>query len=122
MMYIDYEYYTNHCGKLPREDFNAYIHQACAYINRITYSRLIYGAEVTDSVKMAVGIAIDILKGQATAREKYMDVIGLKSESGDGYSVTYQDQKDFDKQCERQLNDAVSVYLPLSHPLRYAGV
>lgn len=122
MMYIEYEYYTNqYRGTLTIDIFNQFLRKACAYIDKVTYCRLKYGAEITDDIKMAVCAAIDILNEQEMARNKVKSTAGIKSESADGYSVSFRNYNDFDKQCEQQLYDAVSVYLSLSHPLRYRG-
>lgn len=87
-MYVDYDYYHNvwEGTLIPFKDFNQYAMKAQRLINYITQGR---AADHIDKVQDAVCAG-------AEASYEYRQSIsnipqGIKSESTDGYSVTYAD-------------------------------
>lgn len=109
-MYADFEYYKNDFyGSFiaDKELFNGLCVKAAAYIDKITYNRICKD-EVTADVKNAVCAVCEVF-AQDYGRG------GIKSESCDGYSVTYED----DKALYGKLRAAAMLYLPQN--LTYAG-
>lgn len=107
-MYADFEYYKNNFfGRVIENEplFNGLCAKAAAYIDKITYNRI---CEVTADVKNAVCAVCEVF-AQDYGRG------GIKSESCDGYSVTYEDDKVF----YGKLRAAAMLYLPQN--LTYAG-
>ncbi len=119
MLYVDYHYYTEvYHGKLEQSAFESGVTAACRYIDKITYQRLRNGAPVTDDVKMAVCAVLDVMSEQQTDTSP----TGITSENVDGYSVSYQSGIDQEAYYAARCKHAADLYLPLSDPLRYAGV
>lgn len=109
-MYADFEYYKNNFfGRVIADEmlFNSLCIKAVAYINRITYNR-ICSDDITDDIKNAVCAVCEVF-AEVDGRG------GIKSESNDGYSVTYED----DKALYGRLRVAAMLYLPQN--LMYAG-
>lgn len=122
MIYADYTYYIDTFGgnDLTLEEFSSVSREASAYIDRLTYNRLKQGWKVTDEVKDAVcSVAEIIYKQHQSEREIPLCISG---ESVDGHSVSYSAQGEQIKGKEQQRREAVDLYLPLSDPLRFAGV
>lgn len=122
MIYADYTYYIDIFGgnDLTLEEFSSVSREASAYIDRLTYNRLKHGWKVTDEVKdAACSVAEIIYKQQQSDKEI---PLCISSESVDGHSVSYSAQGEQKKVKEQQRREAVDLYLPLSDPLRFAGV
>lgn len=69
---------------------------------------------------MAVCAAADVVGRYGAAAVS--SAPGIASESVGGQSVTYRSNSEQASGKGVEINQAVSLYLPLSHPLRYAGV
>lgn len=121
-MYADYAYYTGtYCGTLIQEaQWPAASRTADAYLDLATFGRLQRGWPVDDDVRMAICAA-------AEAACRYQEaqaggVPGLAGFNNDGYSETYTGTTaDLASQQQAEMAAAVDLYLPRSHPLRYAG-
>lgn len=125
-MYADYAYYVaDYCGTLikTQDEWLSAVREATAIINRATYDRLRRGAEADDAVKMAECALADV----AARRQAYQTAIaarspGVTSFNTDGYSESYADAASMAAQYEDELAAALELYLPRTHPLRYAGL
>ena len=86
-MYADYAYYKDSFGgDLTAEEFNRYAHKAERFLNYVVMGKI---SDVTEPVKNAVCAAAEAV---AEIREGVSIIPqGMKSESSDGYSVTYKD-------------------------------
>lgn len=121
-MYATYQYYTDmYRGKLTSEkEWPKLCVEASAYIDMLTFGRLRCGAEITDSVKMAVCAVAETIQHRNT--ETAARAEGVKSESVGSQSVTYEDAATAATRFETEKRAAADLYLPRSDPLRYAGV
>ena len=121
-MYAEYVYYKSaYAGDLlDAEDWPAAIRAADAYIDLVTFGRLRGGWPVDDDVRMAACAA-------AEAASRYQKALaerkpGLSGFTNDGYSETYAGAAaDLAAGQRDEMAAAVDLYLPRSHPLRYAG-
>ena len=86
--YVDYEYYKSIGGEVSEKEFNKSIVWATALIDTVTFQRISRLDTIPDCVKNAVCSAID--KHALYLRTQDMAV---RSESNDGWSVTYSDTK-----------------------------
>lgn len=123
MIYADYAFYTaTYGGKQIKEtDWARFAREASAYIDQLTFARLKGRPErVTEEVQMAVCAAADVLERYEADASNIP--VGLKSASNDGYSETYAEEADVLKSRKAAIRDAANLYLPIAHPLRYAGV
>ena len=86
-MYADYAYYKDSFGgTLAAEEFNRYARKAERFLNYVIMGEI---SEVTEQVKNAVCAAAEAV---AEIREGVANIPqGIKSESTDGYNVTYKD-------------------------------
>lgn len=122
MIYADYDFYRNEYrgDVVEPAEWQRLAVIAGAHIDRITFARLRNGAEITDSVRMAVCAAADVLHRQQSERSQLP--VWIKSENTDGYSVSYEDAVAMAKREQKEVIDAIKLFLPSSDPLRYAGV
>lgn len=123
MIYADYEFYTATYGgdQIKEADWTKTAREASAYLDQLTFGRLQGHPErVTEEVKMAVCAAADVVGRYGAAAVS--SAPGIASESVGGQSVTYRSNSEQASGKGVEINQAVSLYLPLSHPLRYAGV
>lgn len=121
-MYAEYVYYKSaYAGDLlDEEDWPAAIRAADAYIDLVTFGRLRRGWPVDDAVRMAACAAAEVAARYQTAQAKRAP--GLEGFNNDGYSETYAGTvSDLAAQQQADMAAAVDLYLPRSHPLRYAG-
>lgn len=121
-MYAEYVYYKSaYAGDLlDEEDWPAAIRAADAYIDLVTFGRLRRGWPVDDAVRMAACAAAEVAARYQTAQAKRTP--GLEGFNNDGYSETYAGTvSDLAAQQQADMAAAVDLYLPRSHPLRYAG-
>ena len=123
MIYAEYEFYITTYGgnQIQEADWTKTAREASAFIDQLTFGRLKNHPErVTEEVQMAVCAAAEVVGRYQTALTQHAG--GIASESVGGQSVTYRSgtEQAFGKRAE--IQQAVSLYLPLSHPLRYAGV
>lgn len=122
-IYADYSYYkdTFQGNCITEAEWPACAREASAYIDCVTYGRLKGHPErVSDDVKMAVCGVAEVMKRYGAGSSGVRP--GLKSASNDGYSESYADASELQKNRKAELWEAAGFYLPLSHPLRYAGV
>lgn len=125
-MYTDYTYYTKEFGGtlIPEEMFDRSAKMAGRYIDMFTYGNITEdNVDTIDGLKdctcdMAESVYKILYTSESQSKEK-------KSESIDGYSVSYvTDQKDGEstrKALERNLYAIASLYLGRSG-LMFAGV
>lgn len=124
-MYATYEDYTGlYCGSaLSADDWPRLERKAAAYLEKITYGRLKHGPDPPPGeVRLAVCAVAEIAAKEEKAVETALSSAGVKSFSNDGYSETLSSPAEVQKQFEAEMWRAAGLYLPLSHPLRYAGV
>lgn len=121
-MYADYAYYTGtYCGTLIQDaQWPAASRAADAYLDLATFGRLRRGWPVDDDVRMAACAAAEAaFRYQAAQAERKP---GLSGFTNDGYSETYAGAAaDLAAGQKAEMAAAVDLYLPRSHPLRYAG-
>lgn len=121
-MYADYAYYTGtYCGTLIQEaQWPAASRAADAYLDLATFGRLRRGWPVDDDVRMAACAAAEAAcRYQAAQAERKP---GLSGFTNDGYSENYAGTAaDLTAQEQAEMGAAADLYLPRSHPLRYAG-
>ena len=123
MIYADYEFYTATYGgdQIKEADWARTAREASAYIDQLTFGRLQGHPErVTEEVQMAVCAAAEVAERYRAATTQ--SAAGIASESVGGQSVTYRNSTELEAGKQSEIWQAVSLYLPLSHPLRYAGV
>lgn len=123
MIYADYEFYTVTYGgrQIEEADWTRTAREASAYIDQLTFGRLQSHPErVTEEVQMAVCAAAEVAERYRAATTQ--SAAGIASESVGGQSVTYQSSTELEAGKRTEIGQAASLYLPLSHPLRYAGV
>lgn len=84
--YVDYRYYQNvYHGKIVKADeFQTAEIEAEAFVNAITFGRISKLDPVPDCVKLAICSVIEVLHQYIESHQSQ-----IKSESNDGYSVTY---------------------------------
>lgn len=113
-MYASYEFYTETFGgSLSQEDFRKYELRAEAYIRYLTYVNGDIFAKEDDRVKMAVCVATDVVayvvKSFSGGAQQGRT---LKSETTDGYSVTYADgTADMEIELRKNILEAIEIYL-----------
>lgn len=122
MAYADYSFYFNvyHGTEINSDDWNRYALIASLHIDRVTFGRLKHGAVITDDVRMAVCSVAETLQSQRL--EAAYRQPGIKTENIDGYSATYDSTSTMQKRWASDIVNAISLFIPPSDPLRYAGV
>lgn len=85
--YVDFSYYTESYGgkKLSKDDFGCAEKHAEVVLHQITFDRVKNLSEIPEEVKQAICAMAEV-----SYREK-KKTPGVKSETIDGYSVTYGD-------------------------------
>lgn len=109
MAYVDYSYYKYAFGGIAISSPEAFLNpelRAAAFVDKITFGRI---TEITDDIKNAVCAASEIFA-------RYAGREGISSENNDGYSVSYADAGQFEKELYR----AVAMFLPSK--LLYRGL
>lgn len=118
MVYADYEYYTEQYlgNKISEADFPKYARWASKMIDRLTFDRTskLAEEEIPDGVRDAVCSAAECNFDWVAEKSR-----GVKSESNDGYSVTYTDVEG-DAQAFNDILSNVRMYL-LPTGLLYRG-
>lgn len=86
--YVDYTYYkdTYHGSKITEAAFPNVELEAEAYVNAITFGRVLRMETVPSCVKNAICAAVDVMKEYEEGKQS-----AVKSESNDGYSISYGD-------------------------------
>ena len=118
-MYVDYCYYRNeYAGKMPEEFYTAAARQAESYIRYLTHLNGDIFSIDNDMVRDAVCAVADVYYEdmvQRASRAAEGRQGAVKSESNDGYSVTYvveqQDGQTADATLRRKAYDAAYLYL-----------
>lgn len=121
-MYADYAYYTGtYCGTLIQEaQWTAAARTADAYLDLVTFGRLQRGWPVDDAVRLAACAAAEAAARYQKAQAKRTP--GLAGFNNDGYIENYAGTAaDLTAQEQAEMGAAADLYLPRSHPLRYAG-
>lgn len=121
-IYVNYDFYTDRAKFLINDpiQFDTLAEKASRYIDRITFGRLHDMSDVPEEVKLAVCAMVNEMY-QADGKKAVMP-FGIKSESADGYSIAYATEAEQADAYKKRLQEAVRLYLPASHPLRYVGV
>lgn len=121
-MYADFTFYqSTYGGSLIEEGqwTNAAV-QAQAVIDRLTFDRLKRGAEADDNVRLAFCAAAEVAQRYRLAKNKRRP--GLSGFTNDGYSESYTGTAaELAAQQQAEMETAADLFLPRSHPLRYAG-
>ena len=121
-MYADYAYYqgTYHGTALSEAQWPAAAREADAWLDRLTLGRLQRGAPVDDAVRMAACALAEVTGRYQTAQAGRKP--GLAGFNNDGYIENYAGTAaDLTAQEQAEMGAAADLYLPRSHPLRYAG-
>lgn len=123
-MYATYEDYTSIYGgnTISLEDWPRLEVRAAAYIDEITYERLKDGRPIPQEAVLAVCAVADVLTAEDVAVQAALSSAGVKSFNNDGYSESLSTSAEVRGQYVTEKRKAAGIYLPLSHPLRYAGV
>lgn len=124
MFTVDYTYYSVEYGGTAVEPvrYPFVMREACAYVDRITYNRLRLFPAIPEEAKLAACAVADVVQAKYEAMDKLGAAAGVKSFTNDGYSESFADAAQLSDDFARRMADAAAVYLPRSHPLRYAGI
>ena len=114
-MYVSYEFYTETFGTLiPEKDFPRVEAEAEAVISYLTYVNGDIFAKEDSRVKHAVCAAAEVVYNSKQSNGASGSA-GVKSESNDGYSVTYvteaQDGQTAEAALRKKIAEAVRLYL-----------
>ena len=130
-MYATYEYYKSTFGGSLAEDvFTKAEAKAEAHIRYLTYVNGDIFATEVDSIKQAVCTAAEVIyNNEKAASAAGGTAAGIKSESNDGYSVSYvteqTDGQTAEEALRRKISEAVKIYLMplgwLSRRIRMGG-
>ena len=116
-MYVSYDFYKQTFGgAIPEADFSKVEAKAEAVIGYLTYINGDIFAKEDNRVKLAVCAAAEVVhyhNNQASANGN--QAAGVKSETNDGYSVTYitegQDGQTAEELLRKKILEAARVYL-----------
>lgn len=111
-MYADYSYYADHYGgDIPERKYPSAERRAEAYIRKLTYVRGDIFAVENTAVKDAVCAVADVYY----SCKKKQEAGTVKSESNDGYSVSYAveqaDGQTMEELIRKKAYEAASTYL-----------
>lgn len=120
MAYATFTYYKEeYCGvKITKDaEFNRYVRKASAFIDQATYGRLtsMNSADIPEEVEEATCALVDKMHDLETSAGST-----LASESNDGYSVSFRDTGDDQKQ-RREFYATIRMYLD-NTGLLYRGI
>lgn len=112
-MYADYTYYGgSFSGSLISEgEYPSIERQAECYIDAITFNRLHNGCEVTEAVQNAVCAVADVIKSTESSAKAAETAVALKSESNDGYSVSYENAQTIINSIDFLKHEAAAGYI-----------
>ena len=116
--YVDFTYYKNDYGGTQiktENDFKRVENISEAFVNQVTFGRIARLSSIVDSIKDAICCVADTVAVQNEKREAV-----VKSESNDGYSISYQTEQT-EEEFESRLYQIASTYL-MSSGLLYMGV
>ena len=117
MGYVSYEFYSQTFGTMiPEADFSKAETKAEAAINYLTYVNGDIFAVENDNVKLAVCAAAEVIyNNEQQTSAAGGSAAGKKSESNDGYSVTYvteaQDGQTAEEALRKKVYEAIRLYL-----------
>ena len=125
MLLADYEFYViSYAGTLISEaDWPAAVREASAFVDDLTYRRLhrqLSSYQLPDEVRMAVCAVAEAVARYNAGQS--LHIAGVTAETVGSHSVTYTAAEVLQKEKRCSMRQAAELYLPLSHPLRYAGV
>lgn len=111
-MYVSYDFYKETLGGIiPAESFPRAEMQAEAHIKALTYINGDIFAVESATIKVAVCAAAEVIY----QHEKNGSTAGIKSESNDGYSVSFvaeaQDGQTAEEALRKKVYEAVRLYL-----------
>lgn len=114
-MYVSYDFYSETFGGLISEDdFPKIEAEAEAAISYLTYVNGDIFAKEDSRVKLAVCAAAEVIHNSKQSNSASGSA-GVKSESNDGYSVTYvteaQDGQTAEAALRKKIAEAVRLYL-----------
>lgn len=104
---VDHAFYVEEYKgtSIPEEAFPGYSRAAEAFVNKLTFGRIRkYELRLLD--QMAVQYAICAVSEVSYREDRHR---GVKSESNDGYSISYADSSD--STVRARMADAADVYL-----------
>ncbi len=122
-MYATYTYYTTDYGgnTIKENDFAHFCARASAYIDNIVFGRIKTSDDIPDSVRMATCACADVLYVWDGAGANNAALGAVKSETTDGYRVDYESASNGINSVIKKVYEAINIYLPEYHPLRYRG-
>lgn len=114
-MYVSYDFYKKTFGDaIPEADFSKVEAKAEAVIGYLTYINGDIFAKEDNRVKLAVCAAAEVVYNSKQSNGASGSA-GVKSESNDGYSVTYvteaQDGQTAEAALRKKIAEAVRLYL-----------
>ena len=114
-MYVDYAYYlSQYNGSLSEEEFIKAERWSEAYIRELTYIRGDIFASDLDMIRDAVCAGAEVYASYRRKQESN-NGMQIKSESTDGYSVTYvneqTDGQTLEELMQKKAYEAVKMYL-----------
>lgn len=106
--YVDFDYYLQtFCGSMDEISFGRALIEAQAFIDQITFGRIARLEVIPDAARNAVcAVAEEINRRDESQRQH----AGIKSESNDGASVTYDDVIS-NEQCKANMSAKARMYL-----------
>lgn len=124
-MFLTYPEYRTMGGQLSEADFKLYEFRARALINELTHQRIKDESPARESVKMSVFDLIGKMKGHDVSMSG--ESVSYASMSNDGVSISYVDRAKARVDANRELKQAVTLYLAdevdaRGVPLLYGGV
>lgn len=117
MGYVSYEFYSQTFGTMiPEAGFSKAETKAEAAISYLTYVNGDIFAVENDNVKLAVCAAAEVIyNNEQQTSAAGGSAAGKKSESNDGYSVTYvteaQDGQTAEEALRKKIYEAIRLYL-----------
>ena len=105
--YVDFTYYKNDYGGTQiktENDFKRVENISEAFVNQVTFGRIARLSSIVDSIKDAICCVADTVAVQSEKREAV-----VKSESNDGYSISYADAMN-DTALHNEMYRAVRSY------------
>lgn len=105
--YVEWEFYNEKYGgtKVLQTDFTVIEREVEAYFAQITFGRVARMETVPERVKMAICAACDAYADFVKEDERK-----VRSESNDGYSVTYADAET-ETACRAKMGSKMRMYL-----------
>lgn len=114
MTYVDWQFYLDdYAGRVIRDEatFNGLSRRASLYLDSVTFGRLRHGWPITTDVKAACCLLSEKIQEQDELVAQDTSGGYIKSESLDGYSVTYGDSEDRRQAFNKELYAIAYSYL-----------